>query len=249
MSRRKLLIGVSIAGHAALFAGIATSQYWDLAQLDYEQRGKAVITYLPMPPPEGGSFSLPEVKMTRKEPKKVVVKETRQPVSRHEDLKITIEPGDENGGGTGTGTGTGTGPGIEGGEGTCKDELGRPCVAMTPPVLPELPKPPDPPKVVEDVSSDALRAMRLRGETAIHPPVDVRNEIYRSGQHSTSARLRVCLAENGTVSSVSVEQSTGYPAYDQELLTATRKWLYRPYTAGGKAVRACGLVVFQYTMK
>jgi TonB family protein len=186
--------------------------------------------------------------MTRKPPK-VVVKEPRQPRPRlRDELTITTEaPGTGTAtGGQGRGTGPGTGDGPATGE-PCDQALG-PCgtvpVALT---LPELPPPPPPP--VRDVTPEILRGLRIRGETAIHPPREVYDEMAAARQYRTTATIKLCLAPSGAVSSVSVLKSTAYPAYDRRLVETAGRWIYRPYTVNGTPVPACGVVTFQYAMR
>jgi TonB family protein len=179
----------------------------------------------------------------------VVVKELTQPKKLEDELKISYDNGARAGTDPGPGGGGGPGDGIEGGDGEgCKEADGRPCGLGPSLTLPELPKPPPPPRT-EEVAAEILRALRLRGETQIHPPRDVYDQIYRSGNLQTSAEVKVCLTTVGTVSSVTLRRSSGYPAYDEALVGAVRGWLYRPYTVNGAAVPACGAVKFQYAMK
>jgi hypothetical protein len=249
MSRRKLLIGVSIAGHVALFTGVFVHGVWNLDQLEYESRFRTPIAVMTPPPAGGAAPSLPKVDMQRKVTPKVKVKEPRQPRARlRDELTITTEaPGAGTGTGSpGSGTGTGTGDGPETGE-PC-DEARGPCgtapVALT---LPDLPAPP--PAPVRDVTPEILRGLRIRGETAIHPPREVYDEMHASGSFRTSASIKLCLTEHGAVASVALIRSTKYPAYDRRLVEAARGWVYRPYTVNGSAVPACGIVTFQYAMK
>jgi hypothetical protein len=249
MPRRKLLIGVSIAGHVALFTGVFVHGIWNLDQLEYESRFRSPIAVMTPPPAGGGAPSLPKVDMQRKEPPKVKVNEPRQPRTRlRDDLTITTEaPGSETGtGGPGNGTGTGIGDGPE--TGAPCDEAHGPCgtlpVTLT---LPDLPAPP-PPKV-HAVTPQILKGLRIRGETAIHPPRDVFQEMHRGGDLKTSASIKVCLAVDGAVASVGLVKSTRYTAYDEAILAAARRWIYRPYTMNGAAVPACGMVTFVYEMR
>lgn len=251
MSRRKILIGASIAGHAALFAGVFVYTAWDLDQLDYEARSRSPLAVMVPPSAEGWSYTPPKVDLEPARPPRVVVNETRQPRRPDLDLQITYEPGpSEPGEGLGAGPGEGPGDGPEGGE-PCQEAGGQRCgtlPAPPPPPLPELPKPPPAPKVA-NVTPEILRGLRLRGETAIHPPRDVYDEMSRTRSYRTSASIKLCLTGRGTVSSITLMKSTSYPAYDEALVAAARRWIYRPYAVNGTPVPACGIVTFQYAMK
>jgi TonB family protein len=51
------------------------------------------------------------------------------------------------------------------------------------------------------------------------------------------------------VASISLKRSTRYAAYDEAILAAARRWIYRPYTVNGTPAPACGMVTFVYEMK
>lgn len=249
MSRRKILIGASIAGHAVLLAGVFVFNSWDLERLDHDSRSRISLAVMAPPAADSGSFSLPRPEVTRKEPPKVVVKELTQPKKLEDELKISYDRGAPAGTDPGPGGGGGPGDGIEGGDGEgCKEVDGRPCGLGPSLTLPELPKAPPAPEV-RNVTPEILKGLRIRGETQIHPSNEVRTEIFRSGTHETSASIKLCLAADGTVSSVDLKKSTGYPAYDAALVGASRGWIYRPYTVNGTPVPVCGMVTFQYAMK
>jgi protein TonB len=249
MSRRKILIGVSIAGHAALFAGVFVSSVWNIEQLDHDSKLRTSLAVIAPPVFESGSFSLPEQKLVpkRHDPPKVAVKEPRQPRQPKDDVKIEPAPGpDEPGDGTGPGTGHVLGDGPPGGD-PCQEPGGcQPQVAPPPP-----PPPPPPPKPLkpQTVAPQVLTGLRTSGETAIYPPNDVLQQMHRSGDLKTRASIKICIGVDGAVASVGLLRSTRYPAYDEALLAGARRWIYRPYTVNGRAVPACSVVTFQYEMK
>jgi TonB family protein len=250
MSRRKILIGVSIAGHAALFAGVFVSSVWNIEQLDHDSKLRTSLAVIAPPVFESGSFSLPEQKLVpkRHEPPKVAVKEPRQPRQPKDDLKIEPPPGPDGAGdGKGHGRGPGGGDGPPGGD-PCQEPGGCQPLVAPPPPPPELPPPPPPPKP-SLVRPEILRGLRVGGETAIHPPRDVYEQMYRAGDHQVRASITLCLNERGTVAQVTLTRSTGYRAYDEQLVGAARRWIYNPYTVNGRPVPACGVVTFQYEMK
>jgi protein TonB len=246
MARRKTLVAASIIGHVALFTGVFVHNAWDLDRLDYEARKNLTLGAMVPAASEGGAPDLPKPKdMQRKEPPKVAVKETRQP-RKPDDRKITIEP---PGGGETTGGGRIGPPGEF--DGPCKPEDGN--CAPIPPVVPpppELPKPPEvrvePPR---PVPPQILKGLRTSGETAIHPPRDVFNQMFRDRNHKTSAILKVCISTTGSISLVAVHKSTGYATYDDALVSAARRWTYKPYTADGKPMPVCSVVTFLYQMQ
>jgi len=250
MSRRKMLIGISIAGHAALFAGVFVHGVWELEQLDRGPLPRTSLAAIVPPAAEGGAISLPEQKLERKprkEPK--LVKEPRQPRPPRDEPRIEPAPGPSTGG-TDTGPGPGgPGDGPPGGD-PCTDPAGCQPTAMPPPAPPpEVPRPPPPPPAVQTVAPQVLKGLRTSGETALYPPGEVVQQMHRSGDLKTSASIKVCIGTDGAVASIGILRSTRYPAYDEALLAGARRWVYRPYTVNGRPVPVCSVVTFQYEMK
>ncbi len=248
MSRRKILIGVSIAGHAALFAGVAIHGIWDLEQVEYEFRSRTALSVMTPPaPPQGGSYEPRPLDVKRKEAPKVVVKEPRQPRKLKDELRITMDHGSSDDG-LGAGKAPGDGPGDgPGGGGLCQERAGLCGTGAGLPALPDVPPPP--PVRTHDIRPEILKGLRIRGETAIHPPKDVYDQMADSKTYEATASIKLCLTAEGTVSSVKLTTSTGYPAYDRAFVAAAWHWVYRPYTVNGTPVPACGMVTFQYAMR
>jgi protein TonB len=246
MSRRKILIGASIAGHAALLAGVLVSGAWDLDQLEHPSRARSTLAVVTPPAADSSAVVGTTVLPVATPPR--IVNDLRQPKpQRPEPTPTTGTLGAR----TGTGPAPGDGPGGGGPEGgdPCQEPGG--CEPVAPPPPPrELPKPPPPPPpTIIDVAPQILKALRIRGETAILPPSEVRDQMYRSENYRTIASIKVCIATDGTVSSVRLVRSTTYPAYDEAITSAARRWVYRPYTVNGTPIPACGMVTFQYAMK
>lgn len=246
MARRKTLIGISILGHAALFTGVLVHSAWDVEKLDYKSRSSITLAALPPPASEGASMDLPRPKEMARKMKPV--KETVQPRKRPDDLKIVIEQPDHGGGQT-AGPGTDGPPGVT--DGPCKPEDGNcstaplPPVPPAPPALPPAPEPPKPTLVAPQI----LKGLRISGDVAIHPPRDVYNQMFRDKELKTSGILKVCITKTGAIASVAVAKSTGYPAYDDALVDAARRWVYKPYSVGGTPMPACSTVTFMYQMQ
>jgi protein TonB len=248
MSHRKILVGASIAGHVALFTGVFLAGAWKLDRVDYEYRARTALAVMNPPPPEGGSYTPTPPKVDLKQKQKTPVKEPRQPRPPRPEPEIPPSPGpSEPGEGLGLGTGPGTGPGDgDGPPGAdpCK-EAGAAC---PPPPAPPLPEVPRPPPRVHTVLPQILKGLRTSGETAIHPPYAVLQQMHRNEDRKTIASIKVCLAADGTVSSVALLTSTKYAAYDEAIMGAARRWRYKPYTVNGAPVPACGMVTFVYRL-
>lgn len=240
---RKVLIGVSVVGHAVLFAGLFVSNVWEVDQVDHRYRSTLVIGPS-IPAAESGPIAGRPTKMNPKEPK-VIVKEPRQP--RKEQPKAPEVPAIGGGGG-----GAGTDPdGVPGGGCQADD----PTCAVEPPEVPVPPVLPDPPKLVEEIKPPVqipphvLTALRISGETQIQPPREVKLQMVRDRQTSSSAILEVCVGKTGAVEAVRVRRTTKYPGYDQALVDGARRWRYRPHTVDGAPRAVCGTVTFQYAMQ
>jgi TonB family protein len=69
-----------------------------------------------------------------------------------------------------------------------------------------------------------------------------------NGVSIVKGSVRLCIATTGRVTEAKMLLSTGYFAYDQELLTAIRAWRYQPYTLNSKS-EVCTSVTFKYRIE
>ena len=99
------------------------------------------------------------------------------------------------------------------------------------------------------VPPTVLQGLRISGDTQIQAPDTVKTEMLRDGKDRAVGTIKVCIAADGGISSVSVLGSTKYPAYDAKLVSTARSWRYRAYTVNGRAMPACSTVTFVYTIK
>jgi protein TonB len=147
------------------------------------------------------------------------VKIEKQPVAEYED------EGEEGG--------------VEGGEvgGVVGGYVGAP-----PP-----PPPPPPPRAPMNVAPTLLEGTRIAGDKLIAPDDDTKVEITKSGKDRIVASFKLCLADDGKIVQVSLLKSSGFPAYDQKIMTTIRTtWGYRPYLVNGQPQPVCTAVTFIY---
>lgn len=227
------IVTVAALLHALAGGGLLVWQMWEINELDRPDSGgdlSLLSAPPPPPPPPGGSKK-------KVEPKKQVKKvtETVQPDERKEKPEVTEESTEEVGveggveGGVVGGVVGGVLGGVEGGV------LGG--VGTAPP------PPPSEPQIVPQV---ALEAQRISGQKDIQPPNDVNVAIRRAGKRAVGV-VKMCLTSGGSVKSLKVLKSTGYPSYDAKIKSTMRQWRYRPFRVNGKAVPVCTSVTFIYT--
>jgi TonB family protein len=246
---RKWLVSVSIVGHLAVGVGLFASGVWELEKLESDHRMAGIGIMVPTAS-GGGQQDLPEHKFVKKEKaEKKVVKDVQwdKRVDRDDKPKVAEtkaeEPGDGEGEGPGIGSGKGPGDQLGDDNGDCAIP---PCDGIA--KLPDPPKPPAPPPVV-NVSPTIMRALRISGETQIHPSRTVKNQILADGKTQVVGTLKVCIQASGAIGAVAVLGSTKYPEYDGQLLEAARRWHYRPHVVNGVATPACSAVSFVYSIK
>ncbi len=96
-----------------------------------------------------------------------------------------------------------------------------------------------------------IEPIRISGKTQIVPSEETQNLIKRSQHNGVSivkGSVRLCIATTGRVTEAKMLLSTGYFAYDQELLAAIRAWRYQPYTLNSKS-EVCTSVTFKYKIE
>jgi serine/threonine-protein kinase len=139
-------------------------------------------------------------------------------------------------------------------------EVAAPPIAVTPPESqPAQPEPPlakqpaSPAPVAPKVPATLVPPATLKGliasSTSIEPPDNVQHQMMRDEVKKASAVIKVCIGNDGAVTTASVARSSGYPAYDQELVAGVRTWRYRPYMVNGQATPACSAVAFAFAIQ
>ena len=108
------------------------------------------------------------------------------------------------------------------------------------------PPPPPPPAPPRARSPTVLEGLRISGSKLIVPDARTKADILASGKTKVVASMKLCVDDQGSVTSVSQLTSSGYPAYDRKLASEMRQWLYRPYKVNGKAAPVCTAVTFIY---
>lgn len=187
----------------------------------------------PPPPPPPGSKS-----KQQKTPKKKVRK-VKETVQIDRDRKIPEETSTEESDSSGIEGGVlgGVEGGVVGGVvgGQLGGVLGGTGTA-----------PPPPPEEAKNVPPRALEAKRIAGEARIVPSDPDKLKIKRQGKTMVVTVVKMCLTSGGSVKTLQVIKSSGFPSYDRKIKSKMRQWRYKPFRVNGKAVPVCTSVVFQY---
>ncbi|MBA3455934.1 MAG: TonB family protein [Deltaproteobacteria bacterium] len=271
---RRWLITFSLLAHTGLGIGLFAAGVWHIERLDSPKLQFVIGVPLAHGAiAEGGSSAAAPEKPREKEKKKRVVKDA-QPQPRRPEAPEVAMISDKRGEGDGDGKGSATGDtdGPPGGE-RCDDPMG--CTDGTSgtsgrsdPVCGNGAT--DGGETCDDgnltagdgcsatckveiktqfVAPTVLQGLRVSGETQVHAPDTVKTMMLRDGRERSSGTLKLCIATDGGISSVSVAASTKYDAYDAKLVAAARAWRYKPYTVNGTPMPVCGMVTFVYTIR
>lgn len=109
------------------------------------------------------------------------------------------------------------------------------------------PPPPPPPSLIPmNVPPTMLEANRIRGIRVIVPDSHTITAIESSGRTTAVASIKMCLDDTGTIASLKLLKSSGFPDYDRKLERGMRTWAYRPYAINGRNVPVCTAVTFIY---
>lgn len=92
-----------------------------------------------------------------------------------------------------------------------------------------------------------LDALRIKGEKNIMPDPFVQRSMV--GETRVVAAIKLCVDATGKVGRVILLKSSGYPAYDEKIVTETKAWEYKPYVIDGKPVPVCTALTFIYQQK
>ncbi len=218
-----IFVGISIAVHVFGITFLLVRSYWVLTKLDLPDVEVALRAPPPPPPPPPPASDPPD-----EIPDEIVreVDETVQPDPERDEPEdaMTEEEFEGVAGGVEGGVTGGQLGGVVGG---AIDGSGAP-----PPEAP-----PDEPDVVPP---DQLT--RVSGDQNIMPDTRTQDRIRRDGRDVVTAQVRMCLDATGAVDSLDVQQSSGYSAYDDRILSNMRQWRYDL----DRAHPVCTTITFNY---
>jgi TonB family protein len=238
---RKALVTSSLGIHIGVAFGLFVAGVWKIERLD---AGRRPFDLAVSPPPdEGGggqeSSAAPEFKKKKKQQKQIVT-DTVQPTIVKEAAKPAEIPGTSTGSGSGAGSGSGTGMGSGMGSGTGSG-TGSGSGSGSGSAAEEETETFVPPTV--------LKGLRIAGDTQIGAPDYVKTQMIRDGKKQVTGGFRVCVGKQGEIASLTMSKSTGYPAYDRELMSGVKAWRYKPYLLNGKPLQVCSVVTFIYGLQ
>jgi TonB family protein len=264
MARRWLIVSSALA-HVAVAGGLYVSGIWHIERLEaphLQMRGLGVMQPPPAPSGDPVAAKTPPIERKRTKPKPpvpvqpVVVKPDDQR-SKADDTRVGLvtgtEPNDsddvtatcvENCGSAAVQVAPVCGDGARDASEGCDDgnALDGDGCSSTCRIEPRPPKPAFVPPTV-------LSALRISGETQIHPSTVTQNAMIRADTRSLRTVFVVCVAADGRVASASLRIASRYPDYDEALQAAIERWRYRPYTVDGAPVQACSTVEFRYSLR
>jgi periplasmic protein TonB len=227
---RRVMFIVSIALHGAgLTAGIVYS-VWQVEEMPMPSLQVTLAAAPPPPPPppppaaRKSADSRPKVHSEPKTQELVVPKDTPKEVPKAEPEAAT-DDGQENGqvGGVVGGQVGGVVGGVVG-------------AAPAPP-------PPPKPSAPRMVSAAIARGQLLIDPNSERYRVKLPPALARTGD-TYVAMLRLCVSEQGTVTSVQVLKGAG-PAIDGQFPTILGRWRYRPLLADGVPAPFCYLLRYE----
>jgi len=245
--RRRLIIAGSVAAHAAALAAFVISGMWRIEKLDAAPMANEINVSMVSDAALAGGSPQAKDQAFKPKPKTEIVKrkieQLAQPVKVEAAPPQTTPTSDDDT------TGGGGGPPSDrvGAGGKCDNP---PCGIdrhALPAPVPALP-PPAPPKVT--VTEQTLSALRLAGETMIHPPQPDKVQMMEDHVSHTLGIFQLCISETGSIEEIKKLRSTKYVGYDDKIVETMRTWRYRPYRASdGTFSRACSTVTFSYTIQ
>ena len=237
---KSLLITTSVVLHLIVGMALIIRGFWVIEKLALPKR-ELTLSIAPPPPPPPPP---PAPSKNKVEPKKTVNKvrpmDTTQPVDKppdeDEDVDIEIVPVD-----------MGVEGGVEGGVagGMIGGVVGG-ALEGVPGGTIEAPPPPPPPPKPRVVPQVAVEQQRIAGDKNILPDDSVRLQMQRDGKNQIVATVKMCLTVTGSIASVNMLRSSGYPAYDRKIRAQMGEWRYSPFRINGNPVPVCTTVTFIY---
>ena len=97
------------------------------------------------------------------------------------------------------------------------------------------------------VAPNVLGSLLISGDTEIQPSAEIELLMRRAGVTRIDSAAKLCIGTDGAVTSVTLLRSTKYAEYDTTLVSALRRWRYRPYLRDGVAQAVCSAVAIHHS--
>ena len=110
-----------------------------------------------------------------------------------------------------------------------------------------VPPPPPPPPAPVLAPPTAIEKLRIGGTREIAPDATTRQRIIAAKRDRVIGSLKLCLDATGAVEIVKLLKSTGFDAYDAELVAGMRAWGFKPYLVDGNPTPVCTAATFIYS--
>lgn len=107
---------------------------------------------------------------------------------------------------------------------------------------PQQPAHPPAPKIIPP---DQLDLHRLGGDRALFPSDAVRAQIAHDRRSQLQIPIKVCVDKLGRVFAIEILASSGYLAYDLDLINGVAGWTYSP-VVDDEPIEVCSVVQFVY---
>ncbi len=243
----RIAVSASVVAHVGVAAALIISAGWKLNKLNLEDRPVGISSFgLPAAaPPLAASKRTPIKKIdldTTKEIAQVDDKpELKDVKTQDTQADVSSDAVDGEGDPDGIAGSLGTGKGLRFGSDSplC---LGPNCADIPVTKKPTVETPPAPKLIPQHL----LKGSLLSGNTQIQPGNADAVAMARTGKAKHVGSLKTCISASGSVTSVKLIKSTGYPAYDRLLKSGVRRWRYKPYSVSGKAIPVCTVINFIY---
>jgi len=107
------------------------------------------------------------------------------------------------------------------------------------------------PSVLPDgtIAAGYLEAHRIKGNKLIGPDSFVTRAMESDGETRVSTTIKLCVDTTGKVAAIDLLKSSGYPGYDNKIMTEAKDWAFRPIEIDGKPAPACSVLSFIYTRR
>jgi hypothetical protein len=91
---------------------------------------------------------------------------------------------------------------------------------------------------------------RRAGDSQVFPDDDAKTAIAQAGVDRVSATFEVCIDGAGSVDTVTLLVSSGFPSYDRRIATAIKSsWAWDPFVVDGKPIPVCTDLTFIYSQR
>jgi TonB family protein len=102
------------------------------------------------------------------------------------------------------------------------------------------------PEPATKIAPAVLERLRIAGDTNIQPDDQTVEEMVRRKLTKLVGNYHVCISHSGAVTHARTVTSTGFPHYDDSVISTIKQWEHKPHVVNGSPTAGCSIATVTF---